>query len=277
MMRPSYDTDLTDEQWWKIASLFSKANHRGRARTKDFREITNAILYLVRAGCAWRLLPHDFPKWQTVYYYYRRWQKEGVWQKIHDVLRAEVRVKAERNVESSAAISRSECCRTADTQSIPTGHHGLSKGFDSGKLIKGRKRHIIVDVMGLLLAFMIHSASIQERRGFKFLSFKIRPLFPQLKLIWVDGGYDGQPLQSWVKRWFNWLVETVKRNQNTQGFEVLPRRWVVERTFGWFGRYRRLSKDYEYLPTTSETMLYIAMTNLMLRRLTRSSSTQVST
>ena len=277
MMRPSYDTDLTDEQWLKIASFYPEANRRGRPRTQDFREITNAILYLVRAGCAWRLLPHDFPKWQTVYYYFRRWQKEGVWHKIHDFLRAEVRVQAGRNVEPSAAVSRSECCRTADTQSIRTGHHGLDKGFDGGKLIKGRKRHIIVDVMGLLLAVMVHSASIQERRGFKLLLFKIRHLFPKLKIIWVDGGYDGQPLQLWVQRWFSWLVETIKRNQDTKGFEVLPKRWVVERTFGWFGRYRRLSKDYEYLPTTSETMIYIAMINLMLRRLTWNSSGQVST
>ncbi len=269
MVRPSYDTDLTDEQWLKIVGLFPKTNHRGRPRTQDFREITNAILYLVRAGCAWRLLPHDFPKWQTVYYYFRRWQKEEVWPTIHDTLRAEVRVQAGRNVEPSAGI--------ADPQSIPTGHHGLFKGFDGGKLIKGRKRHILVDVMGLLLAVLVHSASIQERRGFKLLSFQIRHRFPQLKLIWVDGGYDGQPLQLWVKRWFNWVVETIKRNQNTQGFEVLPRRWVVERTFGWFGRYRRLSKDYEYLPTTSETRLYVAMINLMLRRLTRSSSSQVLT
>ncbi len=268
-MRQSYDTDLIDEQWSKIASLYPKVNHRRRPRTIDFREITNAILYLVRAGCSWRLLPHDFPKWQTVYYYFRRWQQEGLWQKIHDTLRAEIRVQAGRNVEPTAAI--------ADTQSIKTGYHGLSKGFDGGKLIKGRKRHVIVDVMGLLLAVMVHSASIQERRGFKLLSFKIRHLFPKLKVIWVDGGYDGQPLKLWVQRWFNWLVETIQRNQDTKGFEVLPKRWVVERTFGWFGRYLRLSKDYEYLPTTSEAMIYIAMINLMLRRLTYNYSTQVST
>ena len=248
-MRRSYDTDLIDKQWAKISSLYPEANHRGRPRTIDFREITNAILYLVRAGCAWRLLPHDFPKWQTVYYYFRRWQQEGLWQKIHDNLRAEVRVQAGRNIEPSAAISKRSASRCADTQSIRTGHHGLFKGFDGGKLIKGRKRHIIVDVMGLLLVVMVHSASIQERRGFKLLSFKIRHLFPNLKVIWVDGGYDGQPLQLWVKRWFDWIVETIKRNQDPLGFEVVPKRWVVERTFGWLGRYRRLSKDYEYLPT----------------------------
>ncbi len=268
MIRQRYDTDLTDAQWLKISMLFPKPNKRGRPRTIDFREITNAIFYMLRAGCAWRLLPHDFPKWQTVYYYFRRWQKDGTWQRIHYFLRAEVRVIAGRNVEPSAAI--------ADTQSVPTGHHGLSKGFDGGKLVKGRKRHIMVDVMGLLLTVMVHSAAIQERRGFKLLLFRIRHLFPRLSLIWVDGAYDGQPLQTWVKHWFDWLVETIKRNENTQGFEVLPRRWVVERTFGWFGRYRRLSKDYEYLTSTSETMLYIAMINLMLRRLTRNSSPQFS-
>ena len=269
MIRQPYDTDLTDAQWSKISMLFPQPNKRGRPINQDFREITNAIFYILRAGCAWRLLPHDFPKWQTVYYYFRRWQKDGTWQRIHYFLKAEVRVRAGRNVEPSAAI--------ADTQSVPTGHHGLGKGFDGGKLIKGRKRHILVDVMGLLLAVMVHSAGIQERRGFKLLLFKIRHLFPRLRLIWVDGGYEGQPLQNWVKRWFSWIVETIKRNEDTQGFEVLPRRWVVERTFGWFGRYRRLSKDYEYLPSTSETMLYIAMISLMLRRLTRSPSNQVST
>ena len=130
----------------------------------------------------------------------------------------------------------------ADTQSVRTGHHGLSKGFDGGKMIKGRKRHIIVDVMGLLLAVMVHSASIQERRGFKLLSFKIRHLLPNLKVIWVDGGYDGQPLQLWIKRWFNWIVETIKRNQDPLGFEVLPKRWVVERTFGRTGRGMRVPR-----------------------------------
>ena len=187
MKRQSYDTDLTDEQWLIVANFYPKASHKGRPRTQNFREITNAILYLVRAGCPWRLLPHDFPKWQTVYYYFRRWQKERIWQHIHDALRADLRNRAGRNAEPSAAI--------ADTQSIRTGNHGLSKGFDGGKLIKGRKRHIIVDVMGLLLVVMVHSASIQERRGFKILSYKIRHLFPELKVIWVDGGYDGQPLK----------------------------------------------------------------------------------
>ncbi|MDJ0902558.1 MAG: transposase [Xenococcus sp. MO_188.B8] len=158
-------------------------------------------------------------------------------------------------------------------------------------LLKGENATSHVDVMGLLLAVMVHSASIQERKGFNLLSFRIRHRFPNLKIIWVDGGYDGQPLKVWVQRWFNWIVETIHSNQDPLGFEVLPKRWVVERTFGrtgrgtkfralksvWFGRYRRLSKDYEYLPTTSETMIYIAMINFMLRRLTWSSSSQVST
>lgn len=263
-MRQPYDTDITDKQWTNIFPFFPEPSNKGRPRTQDFREILNGILYLLRAGCAWRLLPHDFPKWQTVYYYFRRWQSEGIWSRIHDYLRAEVRQKANRNVEPSAGI--------VDSQSVATGDHGIEKGFDGGKLVKGRKRHIIVDVMGLLLGVMVHSARIQERRGLKFLLFKIRHRFPRLSLIWADGGYDGQPLQVWMQRWFKWVIEVVKRNQDTKGFEVLPRRWVVERTFAWFGRYRRLSKDYEYLPSTSETMLYIAMINIMLRRLTKSSS-----
>ena len=153
MTRQGYDTDLTSAQWQKISMLFPKAKKRGRPRTQDFREIINAIFYILRAGCSWRLLPHDFPKWQTVYYYFRRWQKDSTWQRIHYFLRAEVRIRAGRNVEPSAA--------SADPQSVATGHHGLSKGFDGGKLVNGRKRHIMVDVMGLLLAVMVHSAGIQ--------------------------------------------------------------------------------------------------------------------
>jgi putative transposase len=266
-MRQPYDTDVTDPQWKKIEMFFPEPSSMGRPRNQNFREILNAILYLLRAGCAWRLLPHDFPKWQTVYYYFRRWQREGVWEKIHDYLRAEIRVRAGRNVQPSAGI--------VDCQSIATDNHGLEKGFDGGKLIKGRKRHIIVDVMGLLLAVMVHGAGIQERRGLKFLLFKIRHQFPLLKLIWADGGYDGQPLQKWMKRWFDRIIQVVKRNEDVIGFEVLPRRWVVERTFAWFGRYRRLSKDYEYLPSSSETMLYVAMINIMLRRLTRNKSNKL--
>ena len=146
-----------------------------------------------------------------------------MWNNIHDYLRNQLRIKAHRNVEPSAGI--------VDSQSVATGGHGIGKGFDGGKLVKGRKRHIIVDVMGLLLAVIVHSARTQERKGLKFLLFKIRHRFPQLNLIWADGGYGGQPLQLWMKRWFKRVIEVVKRNQETKGFKVLPRRWVVERTY----------------------------------------------
>lgn len=207
------------------------------------------------------MMPHDLPAWYNVYHYFRQWQKDGTWQKINDALRRDVREQAGREAEPSAAI--------LDSQSVKTTEVAGPRGYDAGKKINGRKRHILVDTMGLLLMVVVHAASIQDRDGAKLVLDKIAKRLPRLKLIWADGGYAGQ-LIDWVKATCGWVLEIIKRSDDIKGFKVLPRRWVVERTFGWLGRYRRLSKDYEGLPECSESMVYITMTRVMLRRLARS-------
>ena len=227
------------------------------------REILNATFYVLRSGCAWRMLPHDFPAWQTVYGYFNQWRKDDTWEMFNAELRKQVRRRKRREESPSAGI--------IDSQTVKTTEQGGPRGYDAGKKINGRKRHLLVDTIGLVLMVIVHAASIQDRDGAKLVLEAIRGLFPRLQLIWADGGYRGQ-LVDWVKSTFNWFLEIVKRPEDQVDFTPLPRRWVVERTFGWLGRYRRLSKDYERLPETSESLIYAAMAHLMLRRLVRESA-----
>ncbi|MBI2812486.1 MAG: IS5 family transposase [Candidatus Melainabacteria bacterium] len=257
-LRRAYDTDLTDRQWAFIAQLIPPPKPGGRPRTTDTREVVNAIFYLLKSGCSWRMLPHDLPDWEKVYYYFAAWKKDGTWKRIHDRLRDQVRLKAGKKAKPSAAI--------IDSQSVKTTQKRGARGYDASKKVKGRKRHLAVDTLGLLLAVVVHSGTTQDRDGAKYVLKRLLKYFPDIQLIWADGGYAGK-LIAWALDICGYTLEIVRRSEDTRGFKIVPKRWIVERTFSWFNHYRRLSKDYEFDPKTSEAMLHIAMIHIMIRRL----------
>jgi putative transposase len=256
MATKRYPTDLTDQQWALIKPLLPAAKPGGRPRSVDLREVLNAIFYVVRGGVSWRMLPKDLPPWGTAHFYYRKWRIDGTWAKVLEALRTRTRRADGRHKSPSAAI--------VDTQTVRTAQGG-EKGYDAGKRTPGRKRHIAVDTMGLLLAVAVHSASVQDRDGVRRVLARIRGRFPRLKLIWADGAYEAAV--GWAKQFGDWALELVRKPAGQVGFVLQKRRWVVERTFARLMNSRRLARDYERLTTSSEAMVQLAMIHLMLRRL----------
>ncbi|OUL32846.1 IS5 family transposase [Nostoc sp. 106C] len=262
-MSKLYSSNLTQEQWELVEPLIPSAKRGGRPREVDIWEILNAIFYVLTQGCTWRNLPGDFPNWQTVYSYFRNWRKDETWISIHDQLRAWVRVDNERVVSPSEAIIDSQSVKSAAMVSQDV-------GYDAGKKVKGRKRFLTVDTLGLVLRVLVSAASVDERSGGKQVLQKVKQMgntVSRLNIIWVDGGYDGNPFMQWVMDLCRWIIQVVLRPHEHKGFVLLPKRWVVERTFGWLTGCRRLNKDYECLPETSETFIYLAMIRIMVRRL----------
>ncbi|MGI8761047.1 MAG: IS5 family transposase [Jatrophihabitantaceae bacterium] len=256
----SYPSDLTDAQWALIEPLLPPMRRGGRREKHDRRRIVDAILYVVRTGCSWRQLPHDFPPWGTVFWYFKQWRADGTVNAIHDRLRAAVRDAAGRDPMASAGIVDAQSVKGADTVGA------ASRGFDAGKKTNGRKRHIVVDTLGLLLAVIITTASVQDRDGARTVLDRLRFTMPSVAPVWADGGYAGK-LLDWARARLRLIVQIVRKPLGIHTFQVLPRRWVVERTFAWITKCRRLDHDYERLPEHSEAMIKWAMIGLMSRRL----------
>lgn len=264
MPDPGYPSSLTDGQWAVIEPLLPVRNPRlgGRPLKYPRRQVIDTILYVLVSGCSWRQVPHDLVRWDAAYRWFAAWSADGTWTRVHDALRTSVRAADGRSEQPSAAV--------LDSQSAKSSEGGEAIGFDAAKRVRGRKRHLLVDTGGLILRARVHSASVQDRAGARLVLADLHAQFPELGLVWVDGGYVNTVdagLVDWAARTENIDVVVVPRNADVRGFQVLPRRWVVERTFGWLARCRRLARDYERKTAHSEAMIQVAMIRLMAARL----------
>lgn len=262
--KPGYETSLTDRQWAVIEPLLPVRNprHGGRPLKFDRRLILDTILYVLRTGCAWRLVPHDLAPWDAAYRWFAAWSADGTWRRVHETLRERAREDDGRDQQPTAAV--------LDSQSAKSAEGGEAIGYDAGKRVRGRKRHLLVDTGGLVLHRVVHAASVQDRAGARLVLHDLHAQFPELALVWVDGGYVNSVdagLVAWAEREEDLELVVVPRNADVRGFQVLPRRWVVERTFGWLARCRRLARDYERKTAHAEAMIDVAMIRLMAARL----------